>query len=71
VYVCFDGCFFVKLKMYGGSLQDTDIIEVGGDDRLVVKEPKTSVDLTKYTQEHTFVFDQVFDHHSTNQVGLY
>ena len=51
------------------SLQDTDIIEVAGDGRLVVKEPKTSVDLTKYTQEHTFVFDQVFDEHSTNQVS--
>ena len=47
---------------------ESDIIEVEPkDDRVTVYEPKIKVDLTKYTQQHDFIFDSVFDEASTNQ----
>merc|ERR1719409_1004356 len=35
-------------------------------DTVVVREPKLKVDLTRYVDEHRFVFDQAFDETSTN-----
>jgi kinesin family protein 2/24 len=34
---------------------------------VTVREPKTKVDLTRYTEEHVFNFDDAFDEYSTNQ----
>lgn len=40
---------------------EIDIVTVDGDDTLQVHEPKVKVDLTKYIDQHIFVFDEVFD----------
>lgn len=46
-------------KEKGGG--ETDIISVvGRSSSVLVHEPKTKVDLTKYVDTHTFVFDEVF-----------
>lgn len=34
---------------------------------VVVREPKLKVDLTKYVEEHNFLFDQAFDENVTNE----
>ena len=47
---------------------EIDIVEVvDSQDRVTIYEPKTKVDLTKYTQQHDFIFDSVFDENSSNQ----
>lgn len=39
---------------------DCDIIRMEGGNTLIMDEPKTRVDLTKFVEEHAFVFDEVF-----------
>ncbi|KAJ1977933.1 hypothetical protein H4R35_002105 [Dimargaris xerosporica] len=50
--------------------QETDVIETTGRRTLVLHEPKTKVDLTKYVERHSFMFDEVFDE-SVNNHQLY
>ncbi|EGC33210.1 hypothetical protein DICPUDRAFT_49064, partial [Dictyostelium purpureum] len=51
---------------------EKDIIEVVPKKDLLVNEPKIKLDLTKYTEKHKFVFDEVFDETSNNyQVYLH
>ena len=41
---------------------DSDVLECDSDNQILyVHEPKTKVDLTKYTESHAFCFDDVFD----------
>eukprot|EP00762_Andalucia_godoyi_P005031 ANDGO_01444.mRNA.1 Kinesin-13A len=40
---------------------EIDIVTVESQDALTVHEPKVKVDLTKYIDQHQFVFDEVFD----------
>ena len=44
-----------------------DIIEIENPYTLLVKEIKTSLDLTKYIDSHKFIFDSVYDENSTNE----
>jgi kinesin family protein 2/24 len=47
---------------------ENDVVLVQ-DDTVCVNEPKEKVDLTKYTEEHRYKFDRVYDQHvSTEQV---
>ena len=46
---------------------DQDIVDIYEPQTLIVKELKEKVDLTKYIEEHHFVFDQVFDEEVSNQ----
>ena len=46
---------------------DIDIIEKKGKDKIIIKELKNKLDLTKYIEEHHFTFDAVYDEKSTNQ----
>ncbi|RKP07102.1 P-loop containing nucleoside triphosphate hydrolase protein [Thamnocephalis sphaerospora] len=46
---------------------ETDIIDVGSRKRLTVNEPKVKLDLTKFTEEHKFVFDEVFESSADNE----
>lgn len=48
------------------SMAEKDIIE-SSDDTVIVREQKVKLDLTKYTEEHKFVFDNVFSENSSNQ----
>ncbi|KAI8871057.1 kinesin-domain-containing protein [Ramicandelaber brevisporus] len=45
---------------------ESDIITVNGRRSLAVHEPKVKLDLTKYVEEHQFMFDEVFDSYSSN-----
>lgn len=45
---------------------EIDVCETAGPQTLVVREKRTKVDLTKYIEEHTFNFDNVFGVDSTN-----
>lgn len=56
------------------SKSDVDILERRGSDTIAVKELRyspqyfrTKLDLTKYMEEHQFVFDQVFDENVSNE----
>lgn len=40
------------------------------NNQVIVREPKLKVDLTRYVEEHNFLFDQSFDETVTNE-GLY
>lgn len=46
---------------------EADIIEIRDPQSIVVRENKNKVDLTKYIEEHNFVFDGAFDQFATNQ----
>ncbi|KAI9149794.1 hypothetical protein H9P43_009973 [Blastocladiella emersonii ATCC 22665] len=47
---------------------EVDVAAVNAHARtLVINEPKTKVDLTKYTEQHTFVFDEVFGDECNNE----
>lgn len=37
------------------------------NNQVIVREPKLKVDLTRYVEEHNFLFDQSFDEHVTNE----
>lgn len=43
-----------------------DIIEVVSNDTLHIREKKQKVDLTKFTEKHEFIFDNVFDESQDN-----
>ena len=43
-----------------------DVVGVS-DSTVTVCEPKTKVDLTRYTEKHVFCFDDAFDEYATNQ----
>ncbi|RKO99943.1 hypothetical protein CXG81DRAFT_13831, partial [Caulochytrium protostelioides] len=45
---------------------DPDICTVRSGQRLIINEPKVKVDLTKYIDEHDFVFDEAFDADADN-----
>jgi kinesin family member 2/24 len=45
---------------------DRDILTVVGSSSLLVQEIKEKVDLTKYIEEHSFTFDNVFEHDQDN-----
>ncbi|KAI9366701.1 P-loop containing nucleoside triphosphate hydrolase protein [Zopfochytrium polystomum] len=53
-----------KKEVKGGQV---DIAIVTGRNTLTVHEPKVKVDLTKYIEQHEFVFDDVFDSDATNE----
>ena len=45
--------------------RDDDVVVVQSPS-LTVHEPRTKVDLTRYTECHTFTFDEVLDEDATN-----
>ncbi|KAL1914804.1 uncharacterized protein VTP21DRAFT_7896 [Calcarisporiella thermophila] len=46
---------------------EKDIAPTGGSRSITINEPKQKVDLTKYVEEHHFVFDEVFDVNESNE----
>jgi kinesin family member 2/24 len=46
---------------------ESSIVDVDSECSLVVREPKVKVDLTKYMDEHRFVYDEVFGGEHNNQ----
>jgi len=46
--------------------QEHDIVEVKSRQKFSVQEPKQKVDLTKYTESHSFIFDECFDEKMDN-----
>lgn len=42
------------------------MISIYDDKELVVCEQKTKVDLTKYTEEHSFMYDNAYDSQISN-----
>lgn len=46
--------------------REMDITTIIGRRNLVINEPKMKVDLTRYTEQHQFVFDEVFDEGASN-----
>ena len=49
---------------------DIDNIEIVKSNKIVVKELKNKLDLTKYIEEHHFTFDNVYDDNSTNEMVI-
>ncbi|XP_067664955.1 uncharacterized protein [Haliotis asinina] len=46
---------------------DDDIVHAEGTNSVVVNEPKQAVDLTAFTLQHEFFFDEVFDENCSNE----
>ncbi|KAL4228105.1 Kinesin-like protein kif24 [Mactra antiquata] len=46
---------------------EEDMIQAASTTTLVVSEPKQAVDLTAYTLQHEFIFDEVFEEKCTNE----
>ena len=49
------------------SKNEKDIIDIRDNKKVIVKERKQKVDLTKYIEEHQFIFDLAYDQDSTNE----
>ncbi|CAI2163866.1 11057_t:CDS:10 [Funneliformis geosporum] len=47
---------------------EKDIAIINGQRTVHINEPKTKVDLTKYVEQHTFIFDDVFDSDANNEM---
>lgn len=48
--------------------KELDVISVPTKDTLIVHEPKTKVDLTKFLENHNFRFDYAFDDTCNNEL---
>ena len=48
--------------------KEIDVITIPRRDLLIVHEPKTKVDLTRYLENQQFRFDYTFDENSTNEM---
>lgn len=48
--------------------KEVDVITVPTSDQMIVHEPKTKVDLTKYLDNQLFRFDYTFDEHCSNEM---
>lgn len=46
---------------------EIDVVEAVSSDTMIVREKRTKVDLTKFVEEHTFTFDNVFGENSNNE----
>ncbi|XP_059171557.1 mucin-5AC-like isoform X2 [Physella acuta] len=47
--------------------KEEDIVTVESTNMLVINEPKLAVDLTAFTLQHEFLFDEVFDENCSNE----
>ena len=50
------------------SRKEVDVITVPSKDQIVVHEPKSKVDLTKYLDNQLFRFDYAFNERCSNEV---
>lgn len=50
------------------SKRDVDVLTVPNKENVVVHEPKSKVDLTKYLENQNFRFDYAFNENSTNEM---
>lgn len=48
--------------------EETDVITVPNPDHIIIHEPKTKVDLTKYLENQNFRFDYAFDEETPNDL---
>ena len=48
--------------------KEVDVITIPSKNQLIVHEPKTKVDLTKYLENQLFRFDYAFDETCTNGI---
>lgn len=48
--------------------KELDVISVPSKDQLIVHEPKTKVDLTKFLENHKFRYDYAFNDECTNEM---
>eukprot|EP01133_Synstelium_polycarpum_P000160 gene160-187_t len=78
----FDSGFNIDMTEYGQRIRvcvrkrplnkkelaknEKDILEVTTKKDVLVHEPKIKLDMSKYTEKHKFVFDEVFDEESNN-----
>ncbi|CAG8511329.1 4180_t:CDS:10 [Diversispora eburnea] len=46
---------------------EKDIATINSQRTVLINEPKMKVDLTRYVEQHTFVFDDVFDSDASNE----
>ena len=59
-------CF--SLSFSEENRKEIDVITVPHKESVVVHEPKTKVDLTKYLENQNFRFDYAFDETATNEI---
>lgn len=50
------------------SRKEVDVISVPSKDQIVVHEPKSKVDLTKYLDNQLFRFDYAFNDQCSNEI---
>uniref|UniRef100_A0AAV2JVD4 Kinesin-like protein n=1 Tax=Knipowitschia caucasica TaxID=637954 RepID=A0AAV2JVD4_KNICA len=56
------------LNKQENNKKEIDVVSVPGKGALLVHEPKTKVDLTKYLENQSFQFDYSFDENATNDM---
>ena len=49
------------------SKNEKDVIDIKENKKVIVKEQKQKVDLTKYMEEHQFIFDIAYNQEATNE----
>lgn len=50
------------------SKKEVNVITVPNKENVIVHEPKTKVDLTKFLENQNFRFDYAFDENATNEM---
>lgn len=50
------------------SKKEVNVITVPNKENVIVHEPKTKVDLTKFLENQTFRFDYAFDDQASNEM---
>jgi kinesin family protein 2/24 len=65
-----DVAWFPKVFCYISELnrREIDVLTVPNKENVIVHEPKTKVDLTKYLENQTFRFDYAFDESANNEL---
>ena len=70
VATCTRFCIIVLVLFSELSAKEIDVISIPSKDIVLVHEPKTKVDLTRYLENQNFRFDYAFDD-STNNETVY
>jgi len=68
IFKLYWSCFLIILYHVEELVnKEIDVVTIPSKDLLLVHEPKTKVDLTRFLENHKFRFDYAFDENSTNE----
>ena len=61
-------CIYIIFFLSEITKKEVNVITVPNKENVIVHEPKTKVDLTKFLENQNFRFDYAFDENATNEM---